>query len=133
MKKIVLLLVAVVCGSVVCISADDNIGAEHRKPIVIITQRGGTSIDRTIAPSASASFEVLSNTIEVHLNSINSGNVYIVDESDIVIESAPVFAGMSSLTIPAPTTPGNYALVIDCSNYYGEGYFTIEQLYAQIE
>ena len=131
MKKLVSILIAVFCISLtVCISKnyqDDNQrDDDHRKLIIIIAQKNRTGIERSIPPSADASLNLLSDIIELEIYNMYDGEVYIIDSNNMVVNSSAISYGLTYMTIAAPETAGNYVLVIDSSNYYGEGYFTIE-------
>lgn len=131
MKKLVSILIAVFCISLtVCISKnyqDDNQrDDDHRKLIIIIAQKNRTGIERSIPPSADASLNLLSDIIELEIYNMYDGEVYIIDSNNMVVNSSAISYGLTYMTIAAPKTAGNYVLVIDSSNYYGEGYFTIE-------
>lgn len=131
MKKLVSILIAVFCISLtVCISKnyqDDNQrDDDHRKLIIIIAQKNRTGIERSIPPSADASLNLLSDIIELEIYNMYDGEVYIIDSNNMAVNSSAISYGLTYMTIAAPKTAGNYLLVIDSSNYYGEGYFTIE-------
>lgn len=81
--------------------------------------------ERDLFISVSAVLDHTNNIIEIELNDVGSGDIYIVDSNNRVVDSVPVISGTTDVIMPAPAIDGYYVLVVSCSNFYGEGNFTM--------
>ena len=127
MKKSILTIIAVVMCCFTVFATDSN---ESGKTSIYIKELIGSNVEvgreRDLFISVSAVLDHTDNIIEVELNDVGSGDIYIVDSNNRVVDSVPVISGTTDVIMPAPTVDGYYTLVISCSHYYGEGYFTIK-------
>lgn len=127
MKKSILTIIAAVMCCFTVFATDSN---ESGKTSIYIKELIGSNVEvgreRDLFISVSAVLDHTDNIIEVELNDVGSGDIYIVDSNNRVVDSVPVISGTTDVIMPAPTVDGYYTLVISCSHYYGEGYFTIK-------
>lgn len=127
MKKSILTIIAAVMCCFTVFATDSN---ESGKTSIYIKELIGSNVEvgreRDLFISVSAVLDHTDNIIEVELNDVSSGDIYIVDSNNRVVDSVPVISGTTDVIMPAPTVDGYYTLVISCSHYYGEGYFTIK-------
>lgn len=127
MKKSILTIIAAVMCCFTVFATDSN---ESGKTSIYIKELIGSNVEvgreRDLFISVSAVLDHTDNIIEIELNEVGSGDIYIVDSNNRVVDSVPVISGTTDVIMPAPTVDGYYTLVISCSHYYGEGYFTIK-------
>ncbi len=127
MKKSILTIIAAVMCCFSVFATDSN---ESGKTSIYIKELIGSNVEvgreRDLFISVSAVLDHTDNIIEIELNDVGSGDIYIVDSNNRVVDSVPVISGTTDVIMPAPTVDGYYTLVISCSHYYGEGYFTIK-------
>ena len=126
MKKSILTIIAAVMCCCTVFATDSN---ESGKTSIYIKELIGSNVEvgreRDLFISVSAVLDHTYNIIEIELNDVGSGDVYIVDSNNGVVDSVPVISGTTDVIMPAPTVDGYYTLVISCSHYYGEGVFSI--------
>lgn len=126
MKKSILTIIAAVMCCFTVFATDSN---ESGKTSIYIKELIGSNVEvgreRDLFISVSAVLDHTDNIIEIELNDVGSGDIYIVDSNNRVVDSVPVISGTTDVIMPAPTVDGYYTLVISCSHYYGEGVFSI--------
>lgn len=126
MKKSILTIIAAVMCCFTVFATDSN---ESGKTSIYIKELIGSNVEvgreRDLFISVSAVLDHTDNIIEIELNDVGSGDIYIVDSNNRVVDSVPVISGTTDVIMPAPTVDGYYTLVISCSHYYGEGGFSI--------
>ena len=124
MKRYITLILAALC-SLTVMADNDNNTSQPSKPITIITGTLVDPIERSIQ-YVSATLNLSMDLIEIEFAGLGEGEIYIVDSCNKVVNYVTVSLGMSYVAIDFPQEDGNYYLVVSCSHYYGEGYFTIK-------
>lgn len=125
MKKVLSIILAVFCLCVLSSNADNGSTVPHyQKPIKIIRGTLAEGIDRS-AHYVNAVLNLNTGAIEIDFSGLGEGEIYIVDQNNQVVESVPVWENQNCATLYAPQNSGTYILVICCSHYYGEGFFSI--------
>lgn len=124
-KSIFTIITAVMCCFTV-FATDSN---ESGKTSIYIKELIGSNVEvgreRDLFISVSAVLDHTDNIIEIELNDVGSGDIYIVDSNNRVVDSVPVISGTTDVIMPAPAIDGYYVLVVSCSYFYGEGNFTM--------
>lgn len=125
MKRYIILILAALCSMTVM--ADNEKPERNQQTIILIgsSMPDGGRIRSLINP-VEATLYYSTSSIIINMGEIGAGEVGVVDSYGNLIESAIVYDGMVSITLPAPEIDGYYTLYISCEYYYGEGYFTIE-------
>ena len=125
MKRYIILILAALCSMTVM--ADNEKPERNQQTIILIgsSMPDGGRIRSLINP-VEATLYYSTSSIIINMGEIGVGEVGVVDSYGNLIESAIVYDGMVSITLPAPEIDGYYTLYISCEYYYGEGYFTIE-------
>lgn len=125
MKRYIILILAALCSMTVM--ADNEKPERNQQTIILIgsSMPDGGRIRSLINP-VEATLYYSTSSIIINMGEIGAGEVGVVDSYGNLIESAIVYDGMVSITLPAPEIDGHYTLYISCEYYYGEGYFTIE-------
>lgn len=109
------------------VMADNENPERNQQTIILIgsSMPDGGRIRSLINP-VEATLYYSTSSIIINMSEIGAGEVGVVDSYGNLIESAIVYDGMVSITLPAPEIDGYYTLYVSCEHYYGEGYFTIE-------
>ena len=125
MKRYIILILAALCSMTVM--ADNENPERNQQTIILIgsSMPDGGRIRSLINP-VEATIYYSTSSIIINMSEIGVGEVGVVDSYGNLIESAIVYDGMISITLPAPEIDGYYTLYVSCEYYYGEGYFTIE-------
>ena len=125
MKRYIILILAALCSMTVM--ADNENPERNQQTIILIgsSMPDGGRIRSLINP-VEATLYYSTSSIIINMSEIGAGEVGVVDSYGNLIESAIVYDGMVSITLPAPEIDGYYTLYVSCEYYYGEGYFTIE-------
>lgn len=125
MKRYIILILAALCS--LTVMADNEKPERDQQTIILIgsSMPDGGRIRSLINPVEAILYYSTSSVV-INMDEIGAGEVGVVDSYGNLIESANVYDGMVSITLPAPEIDGCYTLYISCENYYGEGYFTIE-------
>lgn len=108
------------------VSADDETPKLTEKQINLIRNRLFSGNHRSISEVPEAFLNQHSNTIRIECFSESELLVSICSSSGEVIISEIMIPCMTSMTINAPTDPGEYLLTIQSNDLYAEGLFTIE-------
>ena len=108
------------------VSADDETPKLTEKQINLIRNRLFTGNHRSISEVPEAFLNQHSNTIRIECFSESELLVSICSSSGEVIISEIMIPCTTSMTINAPTDPGEYLLTIQSNDLYAEGLFTIE-------
>lgn len=125
MKKVLSIILAVFCLSILSSNADNgSTVSNYQKPIKIISGTLAEGIDRSVH-YVNAVLNLHTDTIEIDFYGLGEGEIYIVDQNNHVVESVPVWENQNSAILSAPQNSGTYILVICCTHYYGEGIFSI--------
>ena len=125
MKKVLSIILAVFCLGILSSNADNGSTVPYyQKPIKIISGTLESGIDRS-AHYVNAVLNLNTDAIEIDFSGLGEGEIYIVDQNNHVVESVPVWESQNCATLSAPQNSGTYILVICCSDYYGEGLFSI--------
>lgn len=127
MKKVLSIILAVFCFSLTVTYADNNNDGDKKssKPIKIIKGKLTVGIERT-AQYVDAVLNTDTYTVDVDFYGLGEGEIYILDSSHAVVDSMPVIFETDHVVLSSPVAEGCYVLIVSCSNYYGEGYFTID-------
>lgn len=108
------------------VSADDETPKLTEKQINLIRNRLFSGNHRSISEVPEAFLNQHSNTIRIECFSESELLVSICSSSGEVIISEIMIHCTTSMTINAPTDPGEYLLTIQSNDLYAEGLFTIE-------
>lgn len=108
------------------VSADDETPKLTEKQINLIRNRLFSGNHRSISEVPEAFLNQHSNTIRIECFSESELLVCICSSSGEVIISEIMIPCTTSMTINAPTDPGEYLLTIQSNDLYAEGLFTIE-------
>ena len=108
------------------VSADDETPKLTEKQINLIRNRLFSGNHRSISEVPEAFLNQHSNTIRIECFSESELLVCICSSSGEVIISEIMIPFTTSMTINAPTDPGEYLLTIQSNDLYAEGLFTIE-------
>ena len=108
------------------VSADDETPKLTGKQINLIRNRLFSGNHRSISEVPEAFLNQHSNTIRIECFSESELLVSICSSSGEVIISEIMIPCTTSMTINAPTDPGEYLLTIQSNDLYAEGLFTIE-------
>lgn len=125
MKKVLSIILAVFCISLLHSYADNDNSNQYKVPITVKENSFHTGIDRSLDQYADVYQYINTNTIEVEFHGLGEGVIYIIDQNNQVVESVPVWECQNCATLSAPQNSGTYILVICCSRFYGEGVFSI--------
>jgi hypothetical protein len=101
------------------------IDGDNKKPINIISQIGGFNQNHSFGQDVEATINFKEKIIEIGLFNISNGVIYIINQYSQIIDSIIIIEGDSIIIMNQPEEPGNYILIIDSDNYYGEGRFNI--------
>ena len=116
---------SMICG-LFALTIDSN---DSAKTVINLKELDGsyteTGRERSLFFPVSAVLNHSDNLIEIEFNEVCSGEIYVVDSNNNIVDSISVPYGMKDLVMPAPTTKGIYFIIIYCSVYHGEGYFCI--------
>ena len=108
------------------VSADDETPKLTEKQINLIRNRLFSGNHRSISEVPEAFLNQHSNTIRIECFSESELLISICSSSGEVIISEIMIPCTTSMTINAPTDPGEYLLTIQSNDLYAEGLFTIE-------
>lgn len=108
------------------VSADDETPKLTEKQINLIRNRLFSGNHRSISEVPEAFLNQHSNTIRIECFSESELLVSVCGSTGEVIISEIMIPCMTSMTINAPTDPGEYLLTIQSNDLYAEGLFTIE-------
>lgn len=108
------------------VSADDETPKLTEKQINLIRNRLFSGNHRSISEVPEAFLNQHSNTIRIECFSESELLVSVCSSSGEVIISEIMIPCTTSMTINAPTDPGEYLLTIQSNDLYAEGLFTIE-------
>lgn len=125
MKKVLSIILAIFCISLLHTYADNDNSNQCTVQIDVKKYPWQQGIERSMDQYVDAYLYLHSNTIEVEFYGLGEGEIYIVDQNNHVVESVPVWESQNCATLSAPQNSGTYILVICCSDYYGEGLFSI--------
>lgn len=125
MKRVLLVLLALVF-IMPTMSADDETPKLTEKQIQLILNGLFSGNHRSISEVPEAFLNQHSNTIRIECFSESELLVSICSSSGEVIISEIMIPCTTSMTINAPTDPGEYLLTIQSNDLYAEGLFTIE-------
>lgn len=125
MKKAVSIILAIFCISLLHTYADNDKSNQCTVQIEVKKYLWQQGIERSLDQYVDAYLNLNSNTVEIDFSGLGEGEIYIVDQNNQVVESVPVWENQNCATLYAPQNSGTYILVICCSHYYGEGFFSI--------
>ena len=125
MKKAVSIILAVFCISLLHTYADNDKSNQCTVQIDVKKYLWQQGIERSLGQYVDAYLNLNSNTIEIDFSGLGEGEIYIIDQNNLVVESVPVWENQNDAILSAPQNSGTYVLVICCSHYYGEGVFSI--------
>lgn len=124
MKKALSIILAVFCISLLHAYADNDKSNQCTVQIEVKKYLWQQGIERSLDQYVDAYLNLNSNTIEIDFSGLGEGEIYIIDQNNLVVESVPVWENQNYAIISAPQNSGTYVLVICCSHYYGEGVFS---------
>lgn len=126
MKRIVLtILIVFGCLSdIMAFNFDDPEG----KPIPIrdLENTASTGRERIQFQPVSVFMNTSDEVLEIELYDIMSGDIYILDAQNNIVDCVDLYEGMTHTTLPLPVISGVCQVVIWCDTYKGIGLFEIE-------
>lgn len=127
MKKLLLIIAAVLCGTFILNASSLTMSDDEPTPPVPPTpkdggiKKGGNTKNNERSESSDVFVKVFSKTVFVDLFETGPATVFVVDSFGQVVSSV-VSEGFEyeSLSLPLPSSKGSYTLVIWGTYFYGE-------------
>lgn len=125
MKRLFIAFVSVLC---LVVSVTYQASAEDTKRVKLTVQNEsfmGTDdeIYRDLSYYVSVTHLVNEHLLEILHFGIGDGEVYLLDDSNEIVDQTAIYEGTSIDYLYVPAQSGNYKLVIWTHSYYGEAYF----------
>ena len=112
MKKAVSIILAVFCISLLHTYADNDKSNQCTVQIDVKKYLWQQGIERSLGQYVDAYLNLNSNTIEIDFSGLGEGEIYIIDQNNLVVESVPVWENQNDAILSAPQNSGTYVLVI---------------------
>ena len=126
MKKSLLIFFAVFCMGATAYANDEIISTQDQIPINMKKNTLQTGNERSISQFLNAYIIPNLDIICVDFYGIGDGEAYIINKNGIIVDVCLITSDMNSIELSAPDVDGQYYLVVCCSEYYGEGIFTVK-------